>query len=201
LAGLAEAHFGAGQGKSRVAYMNIGSGIGGALVIDGRLYASQGEGASEIGHLRIRPGHPGAPWQTLEDLASGWSLARAARRVAEADDTSNIYRRVEGLTSKITAQTLIQAVEERDPPAVDIWLKAIEHWSVAIANVITLFRPEVFVIGGGVALAGDILFEPLKREVARQVFAPFLDSYDILPAALGEEVVVHGALKLASDVV
>ena len=199
MAGLAEANFGAGRGKNRVAYMNIGSGIGGAIVIDGRVYMSQGAGASEIGHLRIRPSHPGAPWQTLEDVASGWNMATAAKRASEHDPEGHLAKLVDGQTSRITTHTLIKALQVRDPAAVDIWLRAIEHLGVAIANVITLLRPEIFAVGGGVSLAGDILFEPLKREVAKQVFAPFADSYVIVPAALGEDVVIHGALKLARD--
>jgi len=199
MAGLAEANFGAGRGKSRVVYMNIGSGIGGAIVIDGRVYMSQGAGASEIGHLRIKPSHQGAPWQTLEDVASGWNLATAAKRAAERDPESQLAKLVNGELSRITTQTLIKALEVRDQSAVEIWLRAIEYLGVAIANVITLLRPEVFVLGGGVSLAGDILFEPLKREVAKQVFGPFADSYVIVPASLGEDVVLHGALKLARD--
>lgn len=199
LAGLAEANVGAGRGKSRVVYMNIGSGIGGAIVIDGRVYMSQGAGASEIGHLRIRPSHHGAPWQTLEDVASGWNLATAAKRAAERDPESQLAKLVNGELSRITTHTLIKALDVRDQAAVEIWLRAIEYLGVAIANVITLLRPEIFVLGGGVSLAGDILFEPLKREVAKQVFAPFAGSYVIVPAALGEDVVLHGALKLARD--
>jgi glucokinase len=199
LAGLAEAHFGAGAGRSRVVYMNIGSGIGGAMVIDGSLYMSQGAGASEIGHLRMKPAQANAPWQTLEDLASGWSLARSAQRAAQQHPDSILAKLVDGQLDRIRTETLTEAVDDHDPVAIEIWHRAIEHWGVALANVITLLHPEVVILGGGVSQAGELLFDPLRREVDKQVFAPFRDSYDLVPAGLGEEVVVHGALKLARE--
>jgi glucokinase len=199
LAGLAEAHFGAGAGRSRVVYMNIGSGIGGAIVIDGKVYMAQGAGASEIGHLRIRPGQPGAPWLTLEDLASGWNLARAARQAAEENPDSILAKLVDGDLDRIKTETLTEAVDDHDPVAIDLWHRAVEHWGVALANVVTLLHPEVIVLGGGVSQAGELLFGPLRRAVARQVFPPYRGTYELVPAGLGEEVVVHGALKLARD--
>jgi glucokinase len=199
LAGLAEAHFGAGAGRSRVVYMNIGSGIGGAIVLDGNLYMSQGAGASEIGHLRVRPSVVGGTWRTLEELASGWSLAAAARAAAEEHPNGILSKLVDGETDRIRTETLTEAVDDGDAVAVAIWHEAIEHWGIALANVITLLRPEVVVVGGGVAQAGELLFEPLRAEIDKQVFAPYRGSFDVLPAALGEEVVVHGALKLARD--
>lgn len=199
LAGLAEATFGAGRGSNRVVYMNIGSGIGGAIILDGRLYVSQGAGASEIGHQRIQPAAPGQPWRTLEDVASGWALARQARNLAEVDAHCMLVELVAGDVGSITVETLVEAVRRGDEPARKLWKSAVEWWSVGVANVITLLRPERFVIGGGVALAGDTLFEPLREGVRQQVFQPFVDSYEIVPAALGEEVVLHGAIQWAKQ--
>lgn len=199
LAGLAEAHFGAGAGHPRVVYLNIGSGIGGAIVLDGKVYTSQGAGASEIGHLRVFPATHGKPWLTLEELSSGWSLAKYARRGAELDAASELSKLAGTNLDAITAETLIEAVRRNDPLARNYFRRAIQYLGVAMANVITLLRPEVFVVGGGVALAGDILFDPLRKEVDRQAFAPFRGSYSIVPAQLGETVVLHGALKLACD--
>lgn len=198
LAGLAEAHFGAGRGRSRVVYMNIGSGVGGAIVLDGEVYASQGSGASEIGHMRLLPAGPGAPWATLEDLASGWRLAAAAREAAEQNPTSELARLAER-RGGATTETLVEAVRLGDPVAAAIWGRAVEVLGVAIANVVALLRPEAFLVGGGVALSGEVLFEPLRAQVERQIFPPFRGSCAILPAELGEAVVLHGALKLARD--
>ena len=199
LGGLAEACFGAGRGASPVVYMNIGSGIGGALIIDGQLYNGQGQGAMEIGHLRISPAETGVPWRTVESLCSGWGLAEAARSLAEAEPTGLLRSLADERSGPVTTEVLCQAVRQKDPSAQKIWDEAIERLAVAIANVITLLAPQCFVLGGGVALVGDLLLEPLRAQVARQVFAPFADSYRIVPAGLGEDMVLHGALKLAHD--
>lgn len=198
LAGLAEALFGAGRGLSRVFYMNIGSGIGGAIILDGRIYTSQGAGASEIGHLRIRKHQDMSQWQTLEEIASGWAIGRLAREVAGSLPGHPLNQWTPRTGAEVTAQTFFLALKEGFEPFQTVYRAAIiEPLAVAIANVITLLRPEVFVIGGGVSLVGDILFEPLREEVDRQVFPPFRGSYRIVPAALGEDVVLHGALALA----
>jgi glucokinase len=175
LAGLAEAKFGAGRGLDPVLYMTIGSGIGGGLIIAGRIHRGTGLGAAEIGHLRM---HTPNGVATLEDLCSGWSLERRSglpmRELAER------YHRGDG-----EARQLLN----------DAW----SHLADALCHVIALVCPARIVIGGGVALLGDQLFDPLKTLVAERVFRPFAGSYEIVPAALAEEVVVHGALALARE--
>lgn len=196
LAGLAEAHFGAGCGFSPVVYTNIGSGIGGSLVVNGELYQGQGTGSLEVGHLRMVASEVNRPWQTLESLASGWSLAETARAAAEEAPKSVL---ASGGTEAISTEILADAVRQNDAVACGVWDNAIKYLAVAMANVITLLHPQCYVIGGGVSLVGELLFEPLRREVARQVFGPFVGTYRIVPAELGESVVVQGALKLARD--
>jgi glucokinase len=97
----------------------------------------------------------------------------------------------------ITASDIARAAEREDKLASRIIDTAIDALAVAICHVITLLCPQRIVIGGGVSLMGDSLFAPLRERVAERVFKPFADCYDIVPAALGEEVVVHGALALA----
>lgn len=199
LAGLAEARHGAGRGRTGVVYMNIGSGIGGAIVIANQLYRGQGVGAAEIGQLRILPGAPGQPWRTLESLCSGWSLAAQAHQAATAHPQSLLATLARQRPENAGVEVLAEAVRQGDPVAADIWNRAVERLGVAIANVITLLHPACFVLGGGVAQVGDLLLEPLRAEVARQVFAPFADSYEIVPAELGEEVVLHGSIEWARE--
>jgi glucokinase len=197
LAGLGEAHFGAGKGFSPIVYMNIGSGIGGALVVDGRLYTGQGLGAAEIGHLRIRPDEAGKPWRTLESLASGWGMANAARNAATPGST--MLSLAGGSSEAITTEILIAAARQGDEAALEVWQSAIEVLGVAIANVTTLLHPARFILGGGVSLVGEFLLEPLRKQFQRQAFAPFVGTTEIVLAGLGEEVVLHGALKLARE--
>ena len=154
--------------------MTIGSGIGGGLVINGEVYRGTGKGAVEVGHLRMPT--PDGP-KPLELVASGWAIDRAACQPA--------------------AEVAAEAASG-DRAAHAILDKACDYLAEALCHVIALLCPQRIVIGGGVSLMGDVLFEPLRRKVAERAFRPFADCYDIVPAALGEEVVVHGALRLAA---
>ena len=156
-AALAEARCGAGRGKRVVFYTNIGTGIGGGLVVDGQLYNGR-YGAMELGHTRLSVGQQ---WPTVEELASGLAIERGQSTVTQS-------ARVMG---------------------------------VAVANVIALLNPDVVVIGGGVAQAGEKFFRPLRATVRRLAFAPFRGNYRIVPAAVGESVVVVGAALLAAELV
>jgi glucokinase len=202
VAGLAEALFGAGKDLSPIFYITIGSGIGGGLVINGEIYRGCGRGAAEIGHMRVsvEPALEGILGNVLEETASGWGIEKRARAQATKgmDPESPLFRLVYGQSHRITAARLGQAAAEGDPFALSVLTDAWRHLAAAIAQVIVLLCPRRIIVGGGVSLMGErLLFEPLRRFVGGLVFKPFADCYDIVPAALGEEVVVHGALALA----
>ena len=194
VAGLAEALHGAGKGFSPVFYMTIGSGIGGGLIIGGEIYRGVGRGAAEIGHLQTRDSSRIA---TLESVASGWGMQQHVK--ASLDSSQGGDSELSRLNpSQLTVQAIAFAAERGDPFARHQLDAALDHLADGICNTIALLCPRRFVIGGGVSLLGErILFEPLRRRVAERVFRPFVGLTDIVPAALGEEVVVHGALALA----
>ncbi len=232
-AGLAEALFGAGRSFRVVFYNNVGSGIGGAFVLDGQLYSGSRGVASELGHLRPGPQATGSD-RTVESLASGFAISAAAQawlkktgditdfrrlapqqhdrshdglskisdvpfsgaRVAAAAD---LWRRCAGDPQRLSGKMVAEAAGAGNPAARAILRRALRTLGWGIAQMITLLAPEVVVMGGGVPLVGEALFfEPLRREVARYVFPPLKETYQILPAELGEEVVVHGALAIAA---
>jgi glucokinase len=119
--------------------------------------------------------------QPLELVASGWAIDRAAGR---------------------SGHDVAAAAARGDAAARAVLDAACGHLADAICHVIALLCPRRIVIGGGVSLMGeDVFFRPLRAKVAQRVFKPFADCYDIVPAALGEEVVVHGALALARQAV
>jgi glucokinase len=211
VAGLAEALFGAGKGLSPIFYITIGSGIGGGLIINGEVYRGCGRGAAEIGHLEIGHlelegcdvtfGGSSIPYSMpLEALASGWAIAERADYLAWRGEGrgSLLIHLVNGETQFLTARHVAQAAEQGDQFALSLLATAWIYVARAICHVIALLCPRRIVIGGGISLMGEeLFFKPLRQLVAERVFKPFADCYDIVPAALGEEVVVHGALALA----
>lgn len=187
VAGLAEAQLGAGRGLSPIFYMTVGSGIGGGLIIDGQIYRGVGQGAGEVGHLRpvfpLASPHHG---HILEDFASGWGIARTAVAM--------------GLPVGSTAHDVADAARAGDMVALEVLDDAAQALAEGICSVIKLLCPRRIVIGGGVSLLGEeLLFEPVRRYVADRGFEAFAGLTDIVPAQLGEEVVVHGALALAQQ--
>jgi glucokinase len=206
VAGLAEALFGAGKGLSPIFYITIGSGIGGGLIIDGEIYRGAGKGAAEIGHLKLdlltidsSSGKYEDSELTVEELASGWGIETKVRLWA-----NGVSRRIERLVGKegrledITTRQIARAAASGNEEMLFFLNHACIVLSRAICDVVALLCPRRIVIGGGVSLIGEeLLFEPLRQLVAERVFKPFAGLTDIVPAALGEEVVVHGALALA----
>jgi glucokinase len=201
VAGLAEALFGAGQGLSPIFYITVGSGIGGGFILNGEIYRGIGRGAAEIGHLRAADFTEGQlVRQPVELWSSGWSIQKVARTKigsGEAVD-SLLVKRFANCREQITSQDVAEAAKNGDRLALSILNQAWTNLAEAICHVITLLCPRRIVIGGGVSLMGEeLFFHPLRRLVAERVFQPFKDCYEIVPARLGEEVVVHGALALA----
>ncbi len=223
VAALAESHWGAGSGKRVVMYVTVGTGIGGGLVVDGQLFGQGRPAVMEIGHLR--PMEP-SPWEdrqlwTVEGLASGLGIVDTVKRFVlepihphtrAARDRVGL-RRWEDDLEVIRTKLLGQADPDRAISARDVahWAQqdnqvaraaldlAIETLGWAVAQAIMLVAPEVVVVGGGVSLLGEkLFFEPLRRAVQRFGFAPLQSSYELLPAALGESVVVIGAIHLAA---
>jgi len=190
---VAEARLGAGRGAGRVFYMNVGSGIGGGLVLNGRL--ASGPLGGEIGHAWVWDPSAGA-YDKLENLCSGWSVARRAARLAAADPDGRILALADGQVERIDARTVGAAAGEGDVVACALLDDVCESLAVALANAAALVQPETIVIGGGVAQMGDVLFRRLAEEFERRIYAPLAGCCRIVPAELLEENVVVGALLL-----
>jgi glucokinase len=183
-AALAEATHGAGKGMKRIFYITVGSGVGGGLVIDGAPDVGQGLGAGEIGHTWVPDPDTGKP-EKLEHIASGWAIGkRGSRRLGR----------------EMTGAEVASLAGKGDAVALKVVEESAEALAVGIGNVLALLHPERFIVGGGVSLMGDLWWGPLRRLLAeRYAFKPFAESYDVVPAALGEEVVVVGATILGAS--
>lgn len=123
-----------------------------------------------------------------------------AEEEASEEYAADLLERCNGELDRITAKLVAQAAAEGNAIAQDVLHHALQTLGWGIAQMITLLAPAAIVVGGGVSLAGEeLFFTPLRAAVERYVFPPFLGTYKLLPAALGEEMVVHGAIALAAS--
>lgn len=205
-AGLAESRFGAGRGVSPVLYVTVGSGIGGGLIINDRIYRGSGGGAIEIGHLWVIDRHNSDLGEvTLEKAASGWAIAAAARAYAERYRAEGrrgwtVLERAGGDEAAITARDVAAAARDGDPEARILLDQATTAMAHGLGQAVTLLAPRRIILGGGVSLIGeDLWLDPIRRKLDACVFPLFRGSFDLQSAALGESVVVQGALALAHD--
>ena len=199
---LGEWWVGAARGARHAIGITIGTGIGGGLIIDGQLYHGASDVAGEIGHTtidtegrRCKCGNYGC----LEAYASGPNIALRAVEELEAGAESRLRALVGGDLQKITAQTVYQAAADGDELALEVVNDTAKFLGVGIGNLLNVFNPEVVVVCGGVTLAGDHLFEPLRREVARRAFKPAVTACRIVPGELAGTAGVYGAAKVFLD--
>lgn len=190
---------GAGRGVNTFLYSNIGSGIGGGLVIDGRLHDGQGRGAAEVGHTLVPDWQsqiPGAA-RKLEDLCSGWAIERRVRAGADPVPGTPLAELAQGHAANITCAMLGEAARRGDAAACAELERVGQGVGLALANAVTLFHPERVALGGGVSLIGQPLLDPVRHWAGHYVFGPFRGRFEIVPCQLGESVVTMGALLLA----
>ncbi len=189
-AALAEALCGAGHGFNPAFYMNMGSGVGGGLVIDGKIYHGDAPGEVEVGHLRLDP-----DGTTVEDRCSGWAVDRAIR-AAIIDKPDSILAQLIGEEKSGEARHLAAALEQGDPLAQRLLDDVTDNLALALSHVTHLFHPQVISLGGGLSLVGD----PLCRGIAARLPGFLMEVYGTGPqiklAELGEDAVPVGALLL-----
>ena len=187
---------GAARGASHVVGLTIGTGIGGGIVLAGRVYRGKSDIAGEIGHMtidlngrRCKCGNYGC----LEAYASGPAIAARAIEGIEAGADSSLPRYVNGDLARITAQIVYEAAHDGDEYALEVVHDTAKFLGAGVANVVNIFNPEVVVICGGVTLAGDKLFLPLRSEVKRRAFKPAVEACRIVPGELTGTAGVYGA--------
>ncbi len=183
---LGEWWLGAAKGADNVIGMTIGTGIGGGMILGGRLYHGSSDVAGEIGHAtiditgrRCKCGNYGC----LEAYASGPSIADRAREALSGDDCLMV-KMAGGDASRITAATVYEAAKRGDDVALDVVRETSRFLGAGVANLLNIFNPDVVVICGGVTQAGETLFAPLRREVRKRAFKPAVDACRIVPGTL-----------------
>ncbi len=194
---LGEWWLGAAKGGRNVIGITIGTGIGGGLILDGRLYHGASDVAGEIGHATIDSigrrcgcGNYGC----LEAYASGPAIAERAREALAGGEPSVMPQVVGGDLSRLTAALVYQAAKDGDRLALEVVRETARLLGAGVANLLNIFNPDVVVLAGGVTQAGDALFEPMRAEVRRRAFKPAVDACRIVPGELQGNAGVVGAV-------
>lgn len=166
-AGWAEYRYGAGQGSRHMTMLTIGTGVGGAVIADSKMLRGGFGIAGELGHIRVVPngrlcgcGAHGC----IEQYGSGTALLRAARELADSNETAGSrLRQLRDEFGELHGEQVYQAIVERDPGAIAL-LNELGSWiGQAIASLAAVLDPEIVVIGGGVSAAGELLLEPIRK--------------------------------------
>ena len=192
---------GAGRGSRYIFYMMIGNGIGGAIILDGKLWTGASGFAGEVGHITIDTeglqcvcGNTGC----LETVASAPSIVRRARERLFRDSTSSLSRL--GLNKNFTADDVARQANEGDDFAIMMIERTGKYIGTGVASVINLLNIEKFVLGGGVMMeAGQLLLNPIIQETKRRAFQPCFEATQIVGGALGVDAVSIGVAMLARD--
>jgi glucokinase len=203
VAAWGEYRFGAGRGSRHLLLVTVGTGIGGGIVTDGRIYRGAHGLAAEIGHIIVEPGGPtcGCGNQGCwEQVASGQAIQRAGRQAAERYPHSGIARLAEGVPARVTGSLVTRAAQDGDATARSILAQVGRRLGEGIAGLVNVLDPDVVVVGGGASAAGGLLLEPARRAFGRAVEAPDdRPKVPLLEAELGNDAGVVGAAALALD--
>jgi glucokinase len=190
-----EWRFGAGRGLDTVAVFAVGTGIGGGLVINGQLHLGIGGTGGELGHITIDFNGPRCGcgnYGCLESLASGPAIAAMGLKAVTQGLTTRIAELCEYDLNRITPKLIAQAAEAGDEIANDIFEKAGFYLGVAAANVCVAVGPRRIIIAGGVARAGDLLLNPIRRTLRERVTVMPIEQVEVVQSQLGDNAGVLG---------
>jgi len=194
-AALGEATCGAGKGCDPVFYVTLGSGVGGGLVIGGRIYHGVSPTEMEIGHMRCDE----AGTRIFEDYCSGWSLDKRIRDSATQAPDGLLAQTIRGTPAGGEARHMAAALAKGDALAQRVLQETAQRLALALSHVIHLLHPEVLVIGGGLSLLGEPLRSAVEKALDPMIMDALRGRYRIALSSLGEDVVPIGALLLVAQ--
>lgn len=199
LAALGEQRYGAGRGARDMAYVTISTGIGCGVILDDRLVLGHRGLATEIGHMvidyngpPIQSGVPGA----FEGYAAGPGIARAAQEAARTGRPTRMLDLAGGQIERISAKEVGEAARQGDAVALEVVTRTARILGLGLVNLLHLFDPALIVVGGSVALMGDMLLDPVRATIERYAMPPYR-GVPLRPAALGDDSGLLGAAALA----
>lgn len=201
-AALGESYMGAGKDYDNIVLVTLGTGVGGGIVLDGKLYEGGHSAGAEIGHTVIRMngekctcGRRGC----LEAYASATALIRQTRNAIKKHPES-IMRKLSESAESVNGKTPFDAMRAGDKTAKKVVNGYIRYLGEGIADLVNVFRPDAVLVGGGICAEGDTLMKPLKKAVESRMFGGTAYApVEILAATLGNDAGIYGAAKLAMD--
>lgn len=193
---------GAGKDTINIVCLTLGTGVGGGIIIDGKIYRGSSLSAGEIGHIPVNVNGPKCICGGRACLESYIGRDRIIKRTIEKliqRKESIIPKLVAGNLKKITPKIIYEAAAAGDMLAIEIWRETAQYLATALAGIINVLNPELIVIGGGIANAGKYLFDPLRDMIKERVFPFLAEKIQIVHAQLGEEAGIIGSAMLAND--
>ena len=201
-AALGEACFGAGAGAQSLVYLTISTGIGGGVVINGRLHRGATGNGGELGHVTVRPGgrrcDADGRQGCLEAYCSGTNIAARARDAVSSALAAGRSTTLAGI-DPLTAADVTCAAAAGDAVASEVWRETTDLLGQGLTDIVNVLEPEVVVLGGGVTRSGNMLLDPVTKVIRAGVLGPEAQAVRIHLAGLGDEVGVVGAAAVAWD--
>ena len=196
---LGEAKYGAAKGSKSSVTVALGTGIGGGIYIDGKLVSGAKGAGGEVGHMKIvKDGKLCGCGQRgcFEAYVSATGLIREAVSRLTVNKQNLLYKMIDGDLMKLEAKDIFDAAREGDAFSLDLVDYEAEYLALGIANILNIINPEVIVLGGGVALAGDILLNPMREKMVKYALPVTLEELKIVQGVLGNEAGIKGAVGL-----
>lgn len=197
VAALGEMWKGGGQGYQNLVAVTLGTGVGGGIIINGRIMAGSTGSGGEIGHIHVEDHETEAcgcgNYGCLEEYASATGVVRLANRKLQSSDKDSVLRQGE-----VSAKTVFDAVKEKDALAIEIAEQFGDYLGKGLAVIAGVVNPEIFVIGGGVSKAGEVLFEYIRPSFEKTVFHGCRNTKFAL-ATLGNDAGIYGAAKMVLE--
>ena len=197
---LAEFRFGAGRGAKNLIALTLGTGVGGGLVIDGKLFHGPHYSAAEIGHIVINEDGPACSCGSrgcIETYVGSGYFVREIKKQLKSGQKSILKQWSEKDRREITPLLVAQAAKSGDRFSNQIWKRTGEHLGNALTGLVNILNPEKIIMGGGIAQSGRLLFDPMVATLKKKAFPIAASSVKVVPAALGVDAGLIGAAALA----
>lgn len=198
LAALGEFRFGAGKEVRHLVMVTLGTGIGGGIIIDGKLLEGADGGAGEIGHMVVNPGGRGgnSAFGSVEGEGQRDAIVERAARLMQEGRPTTLTERVDYNRFALTPAIIAEEAEKGDEVSLEVFGETGYYVGLCVASLINLFNPEMVTIGGGIAQAGELILDPIRRTAYAVAIRSLSKTCRIVPAELGDNAGIMGGIAL-----